>query len=435
MIRVRTTTVLAALCAVGVLLGVVLHQRAQRNDDVTSSKAPPVSARTQASPAAHGHARTELHRPSTVVRWESSWPRARAAAKRRGQLICLYVGTDPARCPPCRELEAGCFSDPDVAALNTDCVPLHITIDDPGPSPEHTLLQRLRPGATPMLLILTPAGAVVHRQHAHLYNSYRTDLAPYGAPTRTKLRGADLVALMRRLGKATSAAQARMVALAKAGTATALREMGEQQLSWEQYAAATISLRRALELEDSPETLSLLAAAQELAGRAEQARISYGRLLNQRPAAPDALEWEFALTRLDRETGIDQSVERLRALAERAHGSRAWELEAFARGDLVEIHAEAARTEDVDAGLEWFARNYLGDATEYGPLDPALRLRIARHASARGQHPDALAHIERLSAEHPLSAEAQTLKHGLLHAWREAAGRSHIPATQETPQD
>lgn len=425
------------LLIVGVLAGVVVAQRALRDDPGSSPVAendgegahPPGNGTPTGTPE-NGEREATAPKPKTLVEWETSWRVAKQRASAEDKLVFLYVGLKPATCPPCRVLESELFVDQRIAALNELVVPLYIRLDHSAGSAERGLLQRIQVGTLPLLALITVEGGVVHRQRGGLYRMYRTNYQASDAPPpEGTLDAAELVAIVRREVRNARRVTSRMDALSKATEVAELGELAELLVGRERFGAAIETLQRSLRTQDAAATRARLAGVLRQAGRRTESAAAYEAALASAAEHPERLAWRLDLARVrieilaaESEARLDAAdMEReLDAIIKAAAAAKRADLEAGARGELAAHEQSLGRASAVATQLDWFREHYLD-----GPavLGSTLRWQIAHVAHAASQLDDAVAHLRRLASEHPGSAPAQLMKHGTLDAWvREAEG-------------
>ncbi len=432
--------------SIAVLVGCVVAVRAMRppSDDRTTPHEPMTIPRADEvltpkkvdPPKKAPHTVTPM-----VVRWAETWRAAQKLAATRDQLVMLYVGLAPETCPPCRYLESSFFTDPTLEALNSKCVPHYIRkYDERGKvHPEdRELLDRLNPVALPMLIFLAPDGGVILRQSAGLYAAYGLDRKVGAEAPEGLLTPASLLKMVEEQTQRGRAAAERMKDLRLATGAKAAHELAQLLADREQYAAAIGVAQASLDETPSVETRALVAAVQLRAGNHDAAEQVYHALIRDEPDHPSRLAWRLELVRLrldraheDSEGGPAaeglleaQLIEIAETAAVRGHAG----LEARAHAALAHLDKRQADTAALKEHLAWFAREYLAPESTRPALDPALRLEIAELSLSADQLEIAVAHLERLQIEHPTSAEAQVIKHGMIVPWRRAVQKRRAAA-------
>lgn len=380
---------------------------------------------------AEAQAQIDAARPM-VIAWRESWAVARKEAAARNQLVLLYAGIDPRTCPPCRYLETEFFVDPVLEPLNRWCVPLYLPTE--GTTRELTpadraLVDRLDLTVLPVLVLLTPEGGVIHRQAAGLYAVYNLDRRIVSGAPEGLLTPARLLEIVKQRIAAARVTDERIRKLQRTPGPAAAFELTELLAAREEYEAAIEVAERSQAETPSLEMKARLAALMHRAGRRAAAERAYFELVRDQADHPLQLDWRLrhVLLRLEAAQENDDTGPAAEALlaaqlveiAEHAAGQRRFATEASARAALAEIERRNDNEQALRRQLAWFAETYLAtQPDEHGVLSSTVRLQVAELALGAGRLDEAVAHLERLQAEHPTSEEAQMIKHGLLAMWR-----------------
>ncbi len=396
-------------------------------DGATAPVAQPTVEAT-AAPAHAGGLESAAAQGAPAAPWQPSLAAARAQARARNRVILVYLGTNPATCPPCARLDRQMFSSEGCARLAEQAILWKARTDLPSiPAEDLEAIGVWNARVLPTLLIVTSELGVLHRQQAALYPAYSRGYEALDE-LQDELSLPDLVELLVAANQRAAREARRLGELSAEQGVEALTERAQLLAGQERWREARQALEQALLRRPDAALEAELAMVVRRSGQGLEAVGILRSLLARHGQDPRSVAWELRLLSLELEQlGSDADSSRRRVLLAQQAGALALRCRAAADLDgetqarllaaelLVAARQEAAVTKEADALLA------LVQARPAGAVGSSWLWRLSQLQRQLGHAHAAHQLAERLYREHPASFEAQVLKHGLLDDMRREA--------------